>query len=87
MGGLFIYIITIVEVRGVEPRSEEKTPKISTRVSCFWISCKGTPAGRIYLAPAQVIRFSTDSFFLLEYEKELSRCSRRSVQASREIPE
>jgi len=67
-------------VRGVEPRSEEKIPKTSTRISCHWISQKETPASWINLSPAQVIRFSTASFFLLEYKIELTHYSRRSSQ-------
>ena len=64
-----------MEVRGVEPRSEEKTLKTSTRVSCLWISREGTPTGWIYLTPTQVIRLSTALLILLECKNKLSHIS------------
>ena len=75
--GRMLYQISssYVEVRGVEPRSEEKTPKTSTCVSCLLISRKGTPPGWIYLTPTQVIRLSTDLLILLEYKNKLSHIS------------
>ena len=75
MEGCIIKIIAIVEVRGVEPRSEEKIPKTSTCVSCLLISHKETPPGWIYLTPTQVIRLSTDLLILLEYKNKLSHRS------------
>jgi hypothetical protein len=69
-----------VEVRGVEPRSEEKILKTSTRISYLWISRKGTPVSRINLSPAQAVHVSMASSFFLEHKKELAQCSRRPSQ-------
>lgn len=67
-----------VEVRGVEPRSEEKTLKTSTYLAFLLVSRKETPEDRIGLTLSQVDPLAADSSVVPENDHRLSHLSRRS---------